>query len=44
MTMSDDTTPHEHTEPKGTLVITLLFLAASAAVFIWLYYLLISRR
>jgi hypothetical protein len=44
--MSDEQHPsdgHDHAEPKGTLLITLVFLLGTAAVFAWTYYLLISR-
>jgi hypothetical protein len=42
--LGDDTTTEEHDhEPRGTLAITLMFLAMCVFMFGWAYWLLIYR-
>lgn len=38
-----DQADDEHEDPKGTMVLMLLFLALIAAMWIWAYYSMISR-
>jgi hypothetical protein len=40
---SADAVTDEHEDPKGTIVLMLLFLLLIAAMWIWAYYTLIER-
>lgn len=41
--VEEDTEDVEHEDPKGTMVLLLLFLLLIAAMWVWTYYTLIER-